>query len=63
MEEKVKTHLMQSNFSFLETRDFYEIMWQNMVIPDTARGGNIMRRRTDAINMSDKEGMSTDPYS
>jgi hypothetical protein len=40
---------------FFKNRAFYEIMWENMVVPD--------RRRKDAICMPSNEGKNTDTRS
>jgi len=32
--QKIKTHILCSNFFFHENRAVYKIMWKNMVQPD-----------------------------
>jgi len=32
--EKIKTHFMFNNFSFLLNRTVYEIVWKNILQPD-----------------------------
>jgi hypothetical protein len=33
--EKIKTHFMFNNFFFSENHAVYEVMWKNMIEPDT----------------------------
>ena len=48
--QKIKTQFMFNNIFFPQNRTIYEIMWKNMVEPDSSRD-NIIRRRTDALCM------------